>query len=216
MTPFEVVSMVKMLSDDLIDYSFIRSQTVTLNTIINEAQLSIIEKAYKYQDERCLRPLSAIALQVAFGSALPNFLHPRGCSIYPTIPTNTQAPFSGIYASYIEYDEYINSDTPSMGPNRAMPVSSYWTVADRDILLFSYNTGNEVADVLYTNTPPAFNFVATNIQSSTGLSIPSEYHYSVCALAAHMIATRDPNEYQKENNEFNGAKMDYKILNLGK
>lgn len=224
MTPYEVVSTVRMLTDDMIDYALIRSNPnnpTTINTIINKAQDEIVERAYKKQDERCLRPLYTIALQMMYGNTLPNFLYPRGCTVYPQPPSPTQGAFTGIYATYSDYDEYINLDTPAMGPGVPMPSAANWTITgdatmvNPNVLLFSTRvpfTGIEVADVLYVRQPIRFNFDTNNIPASVGLSIPEEYHYEVCALAAHLLNISDVNEYQRENNEFLGAKIDFQNL----
>ena len=225
MTAYETVQTVRMMLDDSVDWSMKRSLgKVTLNDIINKAQLQLLAQGYKENDERMLRPLYRTIENLPYGYSLTinRYLYPRAlCINYDAntgtpIKQTTSYPFSGTYATYLEYDEYvIYEEFELLGPNVRTPARACWTVVDNDILLFDRGVDRNVtSDLMFISKPLNFFHNDANMTSEIPLSVPEEYHYQVCSIAAHIINNSDVNEYQREQADYNGAKLRFKDIGL--
>lgn len=226
MTAYEVVQTVRMMLDDSVDWSMKRSLgKLTINDIINKAQMQLIAQGYKSGDERMLRPLYRVIEGLPYGYRLTDvnrYLYPR--ALYINYDANTSTPikqvtgypFSGTYATYLDYDEYvIYEDFEFIGPNINTPARAMWTVVDNNTLLFSRGVDRQIdADIMFIAKPLDFLHNDSNMRGDINLSIPSEYHLQVCMIAAHIINNSDVNEYQREQQDYNGAKLRFKDLTL--
>jgi hypothetical protein len=186
MTSLEVINMVALLTDDSQawfpledgrDYTFL-FETIT------QAQLKTIEKYYTSQEERALRTLY-VTTSVMTGAQILDILYPRALLIADSYTSGQTTTINYYNASYENYDTYINLPTLK---------SSIYTFKGNQILFNLGDTGT----LYYLKVPrPFFHTNPGFNNADTTLSLPVEYHFEVCCLAAEMINNLDKEEKER-------------------
>ncbi|MEJ5245822.1 MAG: hypothetical protein WHV28_08995 [Bacteroidota bacterium] len=203
MTAAEVLHSVRMLLDDGLLWYFTYP---AINSIINQAQMTLIDKYHGLDDERALRPL------YVYDTNLPNngvlsapLLYPRAARV----TVNGDTDILSWVAEYITYDVFINYNSPGVIYNTPMPRSVYWTYyKTQDAngnyvtqVLFSDPQGNATCNVLYIRVPPLYDYQVNGLASNggppVGLSLPEEYHPEVVLLAAELANNIDVGEMER-------------------
>ncbi len=218
MTTYETIDYIRMLIDDGVDWF---PTLPELLNIINEAQYRVIHKALTVKDEKALRPLYRDSVDLTSADISLNdsvvlpvdttagtgVLSSRSCRI-----NNQSAPSTSVevVATYLPYGEYLNYTNPAFRKGLTYPRTVYYTLIKkndlfgagattfRTIIYFSNIVGYTATAVLrYVTHPLAFNHSYTISADRIELSLPIEYHPTVCAIAAEIINNADVGEYER-------------------
>lgn len=193
MTITETYSLLKMLLDDSRFY-FITQDIAT--RLVNEAQVRLVKRAHRENDERCLRPLYVSDSSQANGLPIADndFLFPRACTWYQT----------GNY-SMVDIGEPLNYQEPQVffayeGELGGRSRGGFYTVTielfdfgqgpvPRPFLYFTAESAANVAKLLYVRYPVPF--------GANALEVPNEYHPEVVMMAAELANDLDVNESER-------------------
>jgi hypothetical protein len=202
MTAAETVALVRMLLDDgVLWYLGINE----INRCINQAQLFMIDKYHRMDDERALRTLYQQDFGLTNNSELSRILlYPRAARIY-SLPDDDM--YDSWAAEYLSYEVFINYEAPGIVYNTPMPRSAYWTYYHKmdngtpptmkTYVRFSKGTSDDsVCDVLYIAYPVPFEY-SLDGSVDVPLSLPAEYHPEVAMLAAELANNIDVGELER-------------------
>lgn len=157
---------------------------------MNEAQTIMLKRWIAAGDERALRPLYVKSARVANGAAITGVAAPRACFIYYADVANARRNF----ASYKDYDVFLNYTDPNFSIGGGMPETAWWTYYN-DKLYFHPDSGSYRGELWYVGYPTAFAFPAS--PTAVAFDFPAEYHPKIVALAAQIINESDVLETER-------------------
>lgn len=198
MTIPDCISTVRMLLDSDHEYYY------DINGVANEinmAQDLLIYSMHEADDERGLRPLydTTTDRENIKNNTILNsdVLFPRSLIIYPD-PESTVS----FHAQYLDFDKYmIMVQRDGMYMTGEFPHSVYWTyvkqypLAGTQTTIYIQEDGVNTAytgKLSYIKRPARFDIIG-----NVGLAVPSEYHYTICSMAAEYINNLDVDENEK-------------------
>lgn len=183
----EIMQMLRTLLDD--GREFFPTLPEALSSI-NEAQNVMLKRFIAENNERALRPLYTASSLVASGTTITGVAAPRACHIYYANTLN----YTRHYASYKNYDVFLNYTDPNFTVGGGMPETAYWTFAN-DTLLFHPDSGSYRGQLWYIAYPSAFTYGIGNLADT--FDFPVEFHPKIVALAAQIINEADVLEYDR-------------------
>ncbi len=183
----EIMQLLRTLLDD--GREFFPTLPEALSAI-NEAQNIFLKSCIASNDERALRPLYATSGLVANGTTIANVAAPRACLIYYA---NTQN-YTRHFASYSDYDTFLNYIDPNFAVGQAMPETAIWTFY-QDKLFFHPVSGSYRGELWYVGYPSSFTF-SVGTQNDT-FDFPKEYHPKIVSIAAQIINESDVLETER-------------------
>lgn len=232
MTSAECIYTVRMLIDDGRDWF---PTTTFLVEAINYAQYRTIHELFKQGDERGLRPLYRESdwLQTTdvvyrfIGSEYLSCLYPRGLKVMadPTVVIGgVTDPITGSMitanAKYLDNNNYFNYFPQDFDLPQSFPSNLYYTItydydaaAAKQVSYIRFTQPNDTvqrdyAKLVYIEEPRTFTYTAAPPTDVT-LSLPNEYHYTVCSDAAEMVNTLDVGELERSMVAFQNQKLTY-------
>lgn len=204
MTPAEVIHTIRTVLDDGLFWYLGFNE---INRCVNQAQMQLIDKYHRMDDERALRPLYVYDVAVDYDGALSQeLLYPRAARLnYKKDNANTSWELE-----YLSYNVFSNFASPGIIYGKSMPRSTYWTyyktmsitnvfetrvrfTIPTDVQVGTETRPIQTCNVLYIKVPPLFNYQATGL-NSVNLSVPNEYHLEVALLAAELANNIDVGE----------------------
>ena len=205
--------MIRMLLDDARDWF---PTTDELYNAMTQAQMKVVERAYREGDERALRLLYREASPLlASGEVICQelialrrvVLYPRACRLYEDEQIEDCA---GVVANYVSPDVYFNYTYPDFAINSVFPRDAVYTVIGRwnylgnnyyDQIIYFNGDADARARFVFIVKPDPISVLASNYQ------LPEEYHPMINTLAAELLNDMDVGEMERGDATYQNQKL---------
>lgn len=217
MTPNDCMIFIRTLLDDSRDWF---PTTTEIENAVNQAQIEKIRQYYVANDERALRPLYRETALLSSGDRVvdingADLFYPRSCKVY----VDNQMPDTSAYAAQFKDPSlFFNYVPPLWEVGMEFPRTAYYTItkawdgvaSDWATYLHFNGSATTLAKLRYIAYPATFQYYA--VATQTGLSLPSEYHPEICALAAEILNDMDVGEQERGEPVFQNQRLSMRSI----